>query len=85
MIDPELLSILCCPETHADLLPATAEQTEVINSAIAAGRIKNRAGEAVTTPIQMALMRADNKFAYVVREDIPVMLVEEAIPLEGLF
>jgi len=84
MIDAELLSILCCPETHADLVPSNEKQTEAINRAIAAGGIKNRAGEPVKEPIQLALLRTDNKFAYIVRQDIPVMLIEEAIPLEGL-
>jgi uncharacterized protein len=30
------------------------------------------------------LLRADKKILYPVREDIPVMLIEEGIPLEGI-
>jgi uncharacterized protein YbaR (Trm112 family) len=35
----------------------------------------------VTDPVQEALVREDGKYAYPVREDIPIMLVDEAIPL----
>jgi uncharacterized protein len=84
MIDLELLSILCCPETHTDLLPASQEQTNAINRAITKGIVSNRKGDSVTEPIQMALVRSDQKFAYIVRDDIPVMLIEESIPLDNL-
>jgi uncharacterized protein YbaR (Trm112 family) len=29
-------------------------------------------------------LRADKKILYPIREDIPVMLIEEGIPVEGL-
>jgi uncharacterized protein len=30
------------------------------------------------------LIRADRQILYPIREDIPVMLIEEGIPLEGI-
>lgn len=84
MLDPELLDMLCCPETRADLTLATAAELATLNRAIAEGRVKNRAGTAVTESISDALIRADRKVAYLVRNDIPVMLIDEAVPLEGL-
>lgn len=84
MLDPELLDILCCPETRADLTLANATELAALNRAIAEDRVKNRAGVAVTEAIGDALIRADRKVAYLVRNDIPVMLIDEAIPLDGL-
>ena len=81
MIDPDLLSILCCPETHQDVRLAEPALIDKINAQIAAGALKNRAGQPVQEKIDAGLIRADGKFLYPVRKDIPVMLVDEAIPL----
>lgn len=84
MIDNELLSILCCPETKEDVTLASGELVAKVNAAIAAGGLKNRGNEAVTEKIDSGLLRADRKYLYPIREDIPIMLIEEAIPVEGL-
>jgi uncharacterized protein YbaR (Trm112 family) len=81
MIKPELLAILCCPETHQVLVVAPAEVVARINSQIAAGKILNRAGEKVLEPIDGGLTRQDGQFLYAIRKDIPVMLIDQAIPL----
>ena len=54
-----------------------------LNDRIKKGEVKSRGGQPVTDPLQAALVREDGKFAYAVRDDIPIMLVEEAIPLVG--
>jgi uncharacterized protein YbaR (Trm112 family) len=38
----------------------------------------------VSEKLDGGLLRADRKILYPVREDIPVMLIEEGIPVEGL-
>lgn len=81
MIDAELLKILCCPETHQELRVAETATVEQLNRQAAAGNLKNRAGQPVTEKIDGGLLRADGKFIYPIRQDIPVMLVDEAIPL----
>jgi len=81
MIDSELLKILCCPETHQDLRPAEAALIDGLNRQISSGTLKNRAGQAVTEKINGGLIRADGKFLYPIRQNIPVMLIDEAIPL----
>jgi uncharacterized protein len=81
MIDAELLKILCCPETHQELRVAEQGLVEQLNQRLAAGGLKNRAGQPVTGKIDGGLLRADGKFLYPIRQDIPVMLVDEAIPL----
>lgn len=79
MVDPALLAILCCPETHQPLTVAPAEVVESLNAKIVGGALKNRAGEALHEPIDGALIREDRKVLYVVRKGIPVMLIDQAI------
>ena len=81
MLNPELLKILCCPETHQSLREITAELVEELNRQIAAGTLKNRAGQVVTAKLSGGLIRSDGKYLYPIREQIPIMLVDEALPL----
>ncbi len=83
MLDPELLNDLCCPETRQKLRLADPALIVRLNQRIAAGDLKNRGGPQVSEPMDAGLIREDGKFLYPVRGDIPVMLVEEAIALEG--
>jgi uncharacterized protein YbaR (Trm112 family) len=52
-----------------------------LNARIAAGHVKTRGGQAVTDPVSEGLVRQDGRFLYPVRDDIPVMLIDEALPL----
>lgn len=81
MIDAKLLEILVCPETKEPVRLADAPLLEAVNRAIAAGKAVNRGGATVTEPIDGGLVRADGKLLYPIRDEIPIMLVEEAIPL----
>ena len=81
MIDPELLKILCCPETHQSLALAEASVVESLNQQIEAGQLRNRAGQSVKEKIDGGLVRADGQFLYAIRQDIPIMLIDEAVPL----
>ena len=80
---PELLKILCCPETRQPVWLAEPGLVAELNQRIAAGTLRNRAGKPVTEKIDGGLVRADGKFLYPIRADIPVMLIEEAIPLKS--
>lgn len=82
MIDAELLKILCCPETHQELRMADPALVENVNQQVASGALKNRAGQLVKERLDSGLVRTDGKFLYPIRQSIPVMLVDEAIPLE---
>ncbi len=81
MMDVELLKILCCPETHQGLQVAGPALVEKLNQQIAEGNLKNRAGVTVKEKVDGGLIRADGKFLYPIRQEIPVMLMDEAIPL----
>jgi uncharacterized protein YbaR (Trm112 family) len=82
MVDKELLDILCCPETKQDLTLVDQNTIEKINQKIKKGEIKNRSGESVKEPIDAGLLRQDHKYLYPIREDIPIMLIDEAIPFD---
>jgi uncharacterized protein YbaR (Trm112 family) len=82
MVNKELLDILCCPETKQDVRLIEGEIIEKINSKIKDGELKNRGGENVTETIDAGLVREDNKFLYPIREDIPIMLIDEGIPFD---
>jgi uncharacterized protein YbaR (Trm112 family) len=84
MLDPELLALLVCPETHQDVAPATAGEVARLNEAIRAGRVLTVAGKKVGEPVEGALIRADRAVAYPVRDGIPVMLVPEGLALGGV-
>lgn len=81
MIDPELLKIMCCPETHQSIALAEPALIEKLNQHINAGQLRNRAGQIVREKLDGGLVRADQKFLYPIRQDIPIMLIDEAIPL----
>jgi uncharacterized protein YbaR (Trm112 family) len=81
MIDTELLKILCCPETRQSLREADAAMVEKLNQQIAAGSVQNRGGQPVKEKIAAGLVRTDGKFLYPIRDEIPVLLMDEAIPL----
>ena len=83
MVDKELLDILCCPETKQDVTLVEGELIIKINGAIAKGTLKNRGGEIVKEAMDSGLMREDKKYLYPIREDIPIMLIDEAIPLDS--
>ena len=83
MIDQQLLDILACPETREAVSLADEALIESLNRKIDAGQLVNRAGEKVTEPIDGGLVREDRRYLYVIRNDIPIMLVEQGIPLEG--
>jgi len=81
VIDKELLAILCCPETKQDVALASGETVLKINADINAGTAVNRHGKKITEAIDGGLVREDGKFLYPIRENIPVMLIDQAIPL----
>jgi len=84
MVDQELLDILVCPENKSAVKLVAQDVIDRVNGAIKAGGLKNRAGEKVEEAIDAGLLRADGKFLYPIREDIPIMLIDEAIPMENV-
>lgn len=74
-MDPEYLELLICPKTKASLRPATAGELAEVNGRIAAGELAAEAFEAGLTCPSAALI-------YPIRDDIPVLLVDAALPVQ---
>lgn len=81
MIDADLLKILCCPETRQPLSLADGGLVQQLNERISARTLVNRAGKPVTRPCDGGLLRKDGQFVYPICSGIPVLLMDEAIPL----
>ena len=81
MVHPELLEILCCPETRQPVRSAPEALVESVNRAIRDGSLDVPAGGESAGVLDGGLVREDGKFLYPVRNGIPIMLVEERIAL----
>ncbi len=79
MIDKDFLKILVCPETAQSLSVLDSEALKLLNDKIAKGQLANRSGMAISEQVDAALIREDGEYLYLVRDDIPIMLIEEAV------
>lgn len=84
MIDEQLLEILVCPENKTPVTLADDTLMQRVNAVISAGTLKNRAGETIDTNADGGLVREDGTYLYLIRDDIPIMLIDEAVPLDQL-
>lgn len=78
-MDKRLLDILCCPATKTPVTPLNKLQLAALNKAIESGNVQTVAATAVASPLQAGLLTVDGKRIYRIEDDIPVMLVDEAI------
>ena len=80
-INPDLLAILCCPETKQKVTSADDAVIIALNTSVTRGALKNKGNRLVTEPFEAGLIREDGTLLYPIRDHIPVMLIEEGIPL----
>jgi len=85
ILDPQLLSILCCPETKQDVTLLDPGRLEQLNEKVMSGELKNKGGTVVKDKLDGGLLRADQTVVYPIRDTIPIMLIDEGILVEGLF
>ena len=83
-ISSELVSIIVCPETKAALHLADDTLIEKLNALITKGELRNRGEATISEALEGGLLREDEEFLYPVRNGIPVMLIDEAIPMKDL-
>jgi len=81
LVDQTLLEILVCPETKQPVHLADPRLIERLNASIREGAVVAAGGRAVTEPLVEGLVREDGAVLYPVRDEIPIMLIDEAIPL----
>ena len=79
MIDKDLLDILACPENKEPVHLAESDIVSELNSRIERGQVSNR--EKVEKKMDGGLIRQDGAFLYPIEDDIPIMLIDEAIPI----
>jgi uncharacterized protein YbaR (Trm112 family) len=78
-MDKHLLDILCCPQSRTPVRVARRDEIEALNRAVAAGELLTVAGKVVQASFACALITRDGKSVYRIEDDIPVMLVDEAV------
>lgn len=80
-IDKDLLAILICPESQQSLAEAGPDLLARVNDLVKKGGFANKGGVEVKEPLEAGLVRSDGRVVYPVRAGIPVLLVEEGLPL----
>lgn len=80
-IDPELLEILVCPKTKGELemveLPAELQRS-------LAEKYQEYFSEEEKAVVTHALYSADSELVYPIVSEIPIMLVDEALPASSI-
>ena len=82
IISQDLLAILCCPETKQDVRLLEPKLVEQLNRRIEKGELKTKGGQPVSEKIDGGLLRNDEVVVYPIRDQIPIMLIEEGILIE---
>jgi uncharacterized protein YbaR (Trm112 family) len=84
MLSRDFLSMVRCPENRSPLALADDALLARLNRAIVGRALKNRAGQTLGRSLDAALVREDHCVAYPVIDQIPILLVDEGIPLDQL-
>lgn len=83
MLNAEQLARLRCPESRQTLKYADAAVVSKLNASIGAGELRNRVDQIVDRRLDAGLVREDGRVLYPVIDQIPILIVDEAIILEA--
>ncbi len=79
----DLMSILRCPDDCSVLRPADVDLLAQLNAKISAARLRNLGGRRVEKRLDGGYLRASGDRLYPVVDQIPVLLVDEAIAIDS--
>jgi len=80
----DALKFLRCPDTGSRLFIASGAIIGELRDAVSRGEIVNRLGKTISTNIDNALVNESSTLLYPVVNEIPQMVLDEAIPLDQL-
>ncbi len=80
-INADLLAILVCPKTKRPLTLANDDAVAALNAQVSSGAVSTVGGQKVERALEAGLLTEDGSLIYPIVDDIPVLLVEEGIPL----
>lgn len=81
-VSPELLDILVCPKSKKKLQMADTATLDKVNKLIQSGKCREISGATVTDAATEGLLQSDTGVFYFIREDIPVLIYENAVELK---
>jgi len=80
LLSPEVLELMRCPETMQKLALASEETLERIRDV----GVPVKVGSQFSGPLEAGLIREDGKVLYPICDGIPLVMVEEAIPVPNV-
>jgi uncharacterized protein YbaR (Trm112 family) len=83
-VSDDFLKLVLCPVEQSPLSRADSDLLDRLNQAIGDQRIQDRVGQPVTEPVAFGLVNASRQLLYPVVDDIPNLIVDDAIPLSQL-
>ena len=83
-VDPELLALIRCPVTHANLSVAGEDVLANLNEKISRRQVVNRIGQTIEKGLESALVNEDGSLLLPIRGGIVVLIADQAIPLTSV-
>ena len=83
-IDPQLLALLRCPQTHSTLTVADRGLIDSLNEKVACQQLFNQIGQLVDQPIEGGLVNADRSLLLPIRDEIVILVSDQAIPIDSV-
>ena len=78
-MDKKLLEILVCPSTKVPVRLLSRDKLAILNNVIASTDVRRADGTRLAGELSAALITEDGKTIYVIDDDIPIMLEDQAI------